>query len=52
MAVDILHDSELGFGKDTVLHILRLLHVLGGGAVQMFDARSVPKEAIMPWVGH
>lgn len=39
MAVDILHDAELGFEKDTVLHLIRLLYVLGGGAVQMFDAR-------------
>ena len=39
MAVDIMHDSELGFGKDTVLHLIRLLYVLGEGSVQMFDAR-------------
>jgi hypothetical protein len=39
MAVDVLHDDELGFGKDIGLHLLRLLHVLGGGAVQTFDAR-------------
>ena len=39
MAVDVLHDDELGFGRDTGLHFLRLLHVLGGGAVQTFDAQ-------------
>ena len=38
MAVDILDDAELGFGKDTVLHLICLLYVLGGGAVQTFDA--------------
>ena len=39
MAVDVMHDDELGFGKDIILHLIRLLHVLGGGTIQMFDAR-------------
>ena len=45
MAVDVLHDVELGFGKDVPLHVLRLLHVVGGGAVQTFDARLVPESS-------
>jgi len=39
MAVDNMHDDELGFGRDTIHHFIRLLYVLGGGAVQKFDAR-------------
>ena len=41
MAVDPLHDDELGFGRDLVLHLIRLLHTSGGGAIQEFDARYV-----------
>ena len=50
MVVDPLHDVELSFGRDIPLHILRMLHVVGGGAVQTFDARLVSKEAIRLWV--
>lgn len=39
MAVDIMHDDELGFGKDVIRHLIRLLYVLGGAAVQTFDIR-------------
>jgi len=40
MAVDLMHDAELGFGKGTVLHILRLLLAEGGNATEEFDTRS------------
>lgn len=39
MPVDILHDCELGFGKGVVMHNIRILHAVGGGAVNMFDTR-------------
>ena len=41
MAVDPLHDIKLGFGHDIALHIIHLLHTLGGGAIQCFDAQLV-----------
>jgi hypothetical protein len=42
MAVDLMHDVELGDEKAILLHTLRILHAIGGGTVQDFDARSVP----------
>jgi len=38
--VDTLRDVVLGYGRDIILRILRILQVLGGGSVQTFDARS------------
>jgi len=41
MAVDLMHDFELGVGRATTLHILRLLLAEGNGRIEEFDARSV-----------
>lgn len=41
MAVDLLHDWELGPGKSVPMHVVRILHAIGGGAVNTFDARYV-----------
>jgi hypothetical protein len=41
MAVDIMHDVELGFGKGTIMHICRLCLAEGGGVIEEFDARLV-----------
>lgn len=39
MAVDLMHDAELGFGKGIIMHGLRLLVV--EDMIEEFDARSV-----------
>ena len=39
MAVDLMHDSELGFDKAIIIHILRLLLAAGDGLIEEFDAR-------------
>ena len=39
MPVDILHDCELGVGKGLITHNIRILHTVGEGAVNTFDAR-------------
>lgn len=41
MAVDVMHDVELGVGKALAMHTLRLLQV--EDMIEEFDARSVPK---------
>lgn len=41
MAVDIMHDVELGDGKAFITHVLRLFQAEGGGAIEEFDARLV-----------
>lgn len=41
MAVDLMHDVELGFGKGIPIHILRLLQVLGQSSTDEFDAQLV-----------
>lgn len=41
MPVDILHDCELGVGKGLITHNIRILHTVGEGAVNTFDARYV-----------
>jgi hypothetical protein len=45
MAVDLMHDVELGVGKAISMHIFRLLMAEGGGAIEEFDARSVLSRA-------
>jgi hypothetical protein len=50
MAVDLMHDVELGVAKAIVLHILWLLIAEGGGMLEEFDARSVPSEAEKPLI--
>ena len=41
MAVDLMHDAELGFCKGIIFHALRLLAAEGGGVTKEFNARSV-----------
>ena len=41
MAVDLMHDAELGFCKGIIFHALRLLAAEGEGVTKEFDARSV-----------
>ena len=41
MAVDLMHDYELGVGKAGITHGVRLLLAEGDGLIQEFDARSV-----------
>ena len=41
MAVDLMHDFELGFGKAIIMHVLRLFLAEADNLVQEFDARSV-----------
>lgn len=43
MPPDLLHDWELGVGKSVATHTFRILHAIGGGAINLFDARLVPK---------
>lgn len=45
MAVDLMHDVELGVNKAIIMHVLRLLLAVGEGAIEVFDARSVSLEA-------
>ena len=46
MVPDLMHDVELGLERHKQLHDLRILHAVGKGAVQEFDARSVPFKAV------
>lgn len=39
MPVDLLHDWELGVGKNVCTHNIRILHAIGRSAVNLFDAR-------------
>ena len=39
MPVDILHDCDIGFGSNVFKHNVRIFYALGGGAVNLFDAR-------------
>lgn len=39
MAVDILHDFDLGAGGRVVKHNVRIFHSLGREAVNTFDTR-------------
>ena len=39
MPVDLLHDWELGVGRNVGTHNIRILHAIGGGAINLFDAR-------------
>jgi len=41
MAVDLMHDYELGVGRAGIMHGVRLLLAEGDGLIQEFDARSV-----------
>ena len=41
MAVDLMHDVELGAGRTIPMHIFRLLVAHGGGLIEEFDARLV-----------
>ena len=43
MPVDILHNCELGFGKGIVIHNIRIFHVLGQRAVNMFNTQWDPR---------
>jgi hypothetical protein len=47
MAVDLMHDVELGLERQLLLHHLRIFHAVGKGTVQDFDARSVPSKAVV-----
>jgi len=46
MAVDLMHDVELGVAKAIVMHILRLLLAQSQGITEEFDTRSVPSSTI------
>ena len=46
MPPDFLHDWELGVGRGTIQHNLRILHAIGGGAINLFDARWVQVHAL------
>jgi hypothetical protein len=41
LAVDLLHEFELGVWKDFLIHIIRILEFLGMDKVQIFDERCV-----------
>ena len=45
MAVDLMHNIELGINKAIITHILWLLLAVGEGVIKEFDARSVSLEA-------
>lgn len=42
LTVDILHEFDLGTGKDFIVHIVRILESLGPDKVQIFNERFVP----------
>ena len=46
MAVDLMHNVELGVNKAIIMHILQLLLAAGEGTIKEFDAWSVSPEAI------
>lgn len=39
MPVDLLHDWELGVGKNVFTHNIRIFHAIGRAAINLFDAR-------------
>ena len=39
MPPDILHDWELGVGKNVSTHTFWVFYAIGGGAINLFDAR-------------
>jgi hypothetical protein len=39
MAVDLMHDVELGIEKQVLLHHLRIFNAVGKGTVEKFNAR-------------
>ena len=39
MPVDPLHDWEIGVGRNVYMHNIRIFHVLGREAINLFDAR-------------
>jgi len=41
MAVDIMHDVELGLERQVHSHEIRIFHAAGKGIVEEFDARLV-----------
>ena len=41
LAVDLLHEFELGVWKAVLTHLLRILHAKGDGRIQAFNKRSV-----------
>ena len=47
MVPDLMHDTELGLERHKQLHDLRILHAVGKGAVQKFDARSVTLNGVV-----
>lgn len=48
MAVDLMHDVELGVAKAILMHILRLLLAEHGNLIEEFDAQSVLSHAAGP----
>lgn len=48
MAVDLMHNVELGVGKAIVMHVLRLLLAQGQGVIEKFDAWSVLSSVVKP----
>lgn len=48
MAVDLMHDVELGVEKQVLLHHLRIFNAVGKGTVERFDSRLVEKS----WCDH
>lgn len=48
MAVDLMHDVELGVGKAIVMHVLWLLLAQGQGVIEKFDAWSVLSSVVKP----
>ncbi|KAI0069553.1 hypothetical protein K474DRAFT_1610279 [Panus rudis PR-1116 ss-1] len=42
LAVDLLHEFELGVWKSVFTHLIRILVCIGGEAIQILNERSVP----------
>ena len=38
---DLMHEFELDVWKNTLTHLVRILHSMGGGKVQLFNERFV-----------
>jgi len=45
LTVDLLHEFELGLGKDFFAHIIRILEFLGPEKVQIFNERYVTQTS-------
>jgi hypothetical protein len=45
MAVDLMHDVELGIEKQVLLHHLRIFNAVGKGTGEEFNARSVHSKS-------